>query len=139
MPITRLWYSRLIMENYWGPTACCIKGPPPYRQLTEISLIMSGPGIGAGQTTHALSSHVDIVPTMFDLTGIPCDLENTDGKSLVPTSYGNGFRYPGVSFLANITQLSRNDVYNQTVQTLDWRLTIYPNQSTMGRTFPSEI
>ncbi len=110
------------------------KGPPPYRQLTEISLIMSGPGIGAGQTTHSLSSHLDLVPTMFDLTGIPHDPENTDGNSLAPLLGGESSGVREYLF-GEYHPTARNDVYNQTVQTLDWRLTIYPNQSQWGELF----
>ena len=45
-------------------------GPPPYRQLTEVSLIMNGPGIRPGQTTHALTNHIDLTPTLLDISGV---------------------------------------------------------------------
>ena len=46
------------------------KGPPPYRQLVELSLLIKGPGIAAGQTHAALTSHIDLAPTFAQLAGI---------------------------------------------------------------------
>ncbi len=58
------------------------KGPEMYDEITRVPLVMAGPGVNAG-TTGALASHLDILPTMFDMAG--CDAPpHLHGRSLAP-------------------------------------------------------
>ncbi|MBN1657235.1 MAG: sulfatase-like hydrolase/transferase [Anaerolineae bacterium] len=59
------------------------KGPMMYQEITNIPLIVHIPGGPRGAVSHSLASHVDLIPTMLDLTGIerPPALH---GTSLVP-------------------------------------------------------
>lgn len=110
------------------------KGPPPYRQLTEICLLMKGPGIPSQTTIDAMTSHIDLAPTILDLAGISGRCHDFDGVSMAPLlnkpsqslrEYDFGEYHPS----------SRPEVYNQTVRTEQWRLTIYPNSPQWGELF----
>ena len=46
------------------------KGPPPYCDLSRVSFLMAGPGIPEGASTAELSSPLDLMPTLLDLSGI---------------------------------------------------------------------
>lgn len=99
------------------------KGPPPWRDLTQVSFIMAGPGIPAGSTTGAPSSHLDIMPTLLDLADIdlPSDL---DGVSLRPLFEGR----PLDRKARFLEYHPRTDprLYNHSIVTDGWRLTLYP-------------
>ena len=45
------------------------KGPEMYEESTNVPFIVRGPGVPGGAVSHALLSHVDILPTMLDLAG----------------------------------------------------------------------
>jgi uncharacterized sulfatase len=59
------------------------KGPMMYEETCNIPFIVRGPGLAAGAVSQALVSHVDILPTMLDWTGLerPAVLQ---GVSLLP-------------------------------------------------------
>ncbi len=110
------------------------KGPPPYRQLTEVPLLMRGPGIAEGEIVNALTSHIDLAPTILELADVQADDANFDGVSLAallsgevnnPRSYNFGEYHPS----------ARMDLYNQTVITDTWRLTLYPHHREWGELF----
>ena len=64
------------------------KGPAIYEEITHIPLIIQQPDFkGAGKTCATLVSHIDILPTLLELSGlgIPPILE---GDSLVPQLQG---------------------------------------------------
>ena len=46
------------------------KGPFAYEEGIHIPLMISHPDVRGGQTTRALSSHIDIVPTLLSLAGV---------------------------------------------------------------------
>ncbi len=50
--------------------------------------IVSGPGVPADSRSRAMSHHVDILPTLCDLTGIERPTSARDGHSLVPVFRG---------------------------------------------------
>jgi len=46
------------------------KGPMMYEETCCVPFIVRAPGLGAGRTTNALASHLDILPTMLDFAGV---------------------------------------------------------------------
>lgn len=58
-----------------------------YDQASRVPLIMSGPEIVPGQTIQTPVSHVDLVPTVLDLSGLDLP-RNLDGRSLAKTLRG---------------------------------------------------
>ncbi len=110
------------------------KGPPPYRQLTEVSLLLKGPGITAGRTIDTLTSHIDLAPTFLELAGIELDGNEFDGVSLKPLLNGKGGIYREYD-LGEYHPTTRPEIYNQTIRTEHWRLTIYPCNPEWGELF----
>ncbi|MDP8248808.1 MAG: sulfatase-like hydrolase/transferase, partial [Candidatus Tritonobacter lacicola] len=49
------------------------KGPVSYEQNVHVPAIVVHPDVKGGQTTRALTSHIDILPTLVGLTGAPQD------------------------------------------------------------------
>jgi len=49
------------------------KGPLSYEQNVHVPMIVVHPDVKGGQTTRALTSHIDILPTLVGLTGAPPD------------------------------------------------------------------
>lgn len=110
------------------------KGPPPYRQLTEIAFLMQGPGIPSRTTVDTMTSHIDLAPTILDLAGISEHNHNFDGISMVPLLTNQSVLHRECDF-GEYHPTSRPDVYNQTVRTDEWRLTLYPNTPEWGELF----
>ena len=50
-----------------------------YRSLTSVPWILRGPGVAAGHTVDGLASHLDLMPTVLDLAGVPAP--TLDGES----------------------------------------------------------
>lgn len=49
------------------------KGPLSYEQNVHVPMIVAHPDVKGGQTTRALTSHIDLLPTLVGLTGAPKD------------------------------------------------------------------
>jgi arylsulfatase A-like enzyme len=47
------------------------KGPVAYEQSVHVPMIVVHPDVKGGRTTRALTSHVDVLPTLVGLTGAP--------------------------------------------------------------------
>ncbi len=47
------------------------KGPVAYEQNVHVPMIVVHPNVKGGQTTRALTSHIDLLPTLVGLTGAP--------------------------------------------------------------------
>ena len=77
------------------------KGPMPYRQLLNIPLIISGAGHDKGQVIPALTSHLDLMPTILDLARV--DHAGGDGLSLMPLIRGRRQHCVNLP-MANITR-----------------------------------
>ena len=66
------------------------KGPFAYEEGIHIPLIVSHPDVGGGQSCKALTSHVDIVPTLLAMAGVSADRRgefagrDLPGKDLTP-------------------------------------------------------
>ncbi len=110
------------------------KGPPPYRQLTEVSLIMNGPGIRPGQTTRALTNHIDLAPTLLDISGVQFDSNQFDGKSLAPL-FSDSCHHLRTYNFGEYHPTAKPELYNQTVSTDQWRFTVYPHRPQWGELF----
>lgn len=57
------------------------KGPLMYEEVYHVPLVIRGPGLPAG-TSDALTSHVDLIPTLLDLCGV--SPTKSHGRSLLP-------------------------------------------------------
>ncbi len=111
------------------------KGPPPYRQLLQVPMLFSGPGIMPGSATHALTSHLDFHATLtalFDLESVP-----NEGLDLSGILKGRD-RDVRERLFAEYHPRSDTRVYNQTVITDRWRFTFYPNEPAWGELFDLE-
>jgi arylsulfatase A-like enzyme len=62
------------------------KGPLMYEEVYRIPLVVRGPGIPARTPTDALTSHVDLMPTILDLTGTEPP-SGVHGRSLLPLAH----------------------------------------------------
>ena len=100
------------------------KGPPPYVDLTRVSFILAGPGVPVGETTAAPSSHLDIMATVLDLAAVDGDAIQHDGLSLRPALQGQKLARDA-RFLEFHPRIDGR-VYNHSIVTDDWRLTLYP-------------
>ena len=73
-----------------GDHGTWLKGPFFYDGLINTPLIIRTPGCSAGKTK-ALASSVDVLPTCFELLGVPIPYV-CDGVSLVPAFHGEPVR-----------------------------------------------
>jgi arylsulfatase len=108
------------------------KGPPPYRQLLQVPLVICGPGIRAATSLDALTSHIDLFATIASLLGLPAPI--TDGIDLTPLIDG---RTASVREFLFAEYHPRRDacLYNQSIVSPEWRFTRYPNQPSWGELF----
>ena len=101
------------------------KGPPPYRDLCRVSLVIAGPGIPEGIRSSAPSSHLDLLPTLLDLAGVESPETAKRGESLVKV-WHDGSLKRRERFLEFHPRIDRR-VYNHSIVTDGWRLTLYPD------------
>ncbi|MEM7112908.1 MAG: sulfatase-like hydrolase/transferase [Chloroflexota bacterium] len=113
------------------------KGPAPYRQITEVPLLVRGPGIKNEQTVSSLTSHIDLAPTLLELAGIEHDAAQFDGLSLVSLLAGGETAVRDHTF-GEYHPTVHTDLYNQTVYKGQWRYTIYPYLPNWGELFDLE-
>jgi arylsulfatase A-like enzyme len=59
-----------------------------YEELVRVPLILSGPGVPPGRQVDHQVRHIDLLPTLADLCGIPSP-EAIDGRSLTPMMDGS--------------------------------------------------
>ena len=119
--------------EYLGNHGLLHKGPATYRQLTELSFLVSGPGITAGAEVDSLTSHIDLLPTLLELTGVE-QKSAVDGVSLSPLLAGSAKRVRDYTF-GEYHPTVRKDLYNQTVYKDQWRMTLYPEMPEWGELF----
>ena len=58
------------------------KGPVAYEQNVHVPMIVVHPNVKGGQTTQALTSHIDVLPTLVGLTGASKELADEITKDL---------------------------------------------------------
>ena len=119
--------------EYLGNHGLLHKGPASYRQLTELSFIVSGPGIQSGAEVNSLTSHIDLMPTLLDLAKVSSEVK-VDGVSLKPLLIGREQRIRDYTF-GEYHPTVRQDLYNQTVYKDQWRMTLYPGLPEWGELF----
>ena len=90
---------------------------------SRVPLFVRWPGrIGAGTTVPALAAHIDLLPTLADLAGVPLPTGLAlDGVSLAPALLGTGGRAPG-----------RARSSRTTLEAPTWSLTRRPSAQTAG-------
>ena len=101
--------------------------------LTQVSLLIRGPGVSAGHRVGGLTSHIDLAPTLLARCGVSpaSDLDGLDLSALLAGETNSlrdhcfGEYHPTV----------RHDLYNQTVYTDRWRYTVYPALEDWGELF----
>ena len=121
--------------EFLGDHGLLRKGPPPYRQLLQVPMLFSGPGVERNTASHALTSHLDFVATLttfFDLA--PTHHEGLDLSGIL-TGRSQEVRD---HLLAEYHPRADSRVYNQTVITDRWRYTCYPNEPSWGELFDLE-
>lgn len=111
------------------------KGPPPYRQLLQVPLLVSGPGIARGSRTQAMTSHLDFVSTFATL--FDAKAPANDGLDLSGTLSGQQTRERDRLF-AEYHPRADARVYSQTIITDRWRFAYYPNEPAWGELFDLE-
>jgi len=114
------------------------KGPPTYRQLVEVSMLMKGPRINPGQTCDALTNHIDLAPTFLDLAGVDREQVEFDGQSMLPLLEGQKGWQRDANY-GEYHPTARPELYNQTIRTSQWRLSIYPDSPQWGELFDLEV
>ena len=108
------------------------KGPPPYRQLLQVPFIISGPGIVADAKIDELTSHIDLLPTLASmLTGKNVPVDGLDMSAMLQGRSSSIRDY----LFAEYHPRRDEELYNQTIVSKDWRLTLYPNNSAWGELF----
>ncbi|MFT5506834.1 MAG: arylsulfatase, partial [Gammaproteobacteria bacterium] len=122
--------------EYLGSHGLLHKGPASYRNLTELSMIIKGPGIKAGLEIDSLTSHIDLTPTLLELTDSGT-IPKLDGISLKPLLDGTADSVRDYTF-GEYHPTVMSDLYNQTLYQAQWRLTLYPFRSDLGELFNLE-
>ncbi len=98
---------------------------------------MRGPGICRGRTLDALTNHIDLTPTFLDLAGVSVDKLSFDGQTLTPLLSGQGDWQRDANF-GEYHPTVKSALYNQTIRTQKWRLSIYPSSPQWGEMFGLE-
>lgn len=123
--------------DYLGDHGLLHKGPAPYRQITEVPLIISGPGVQAQNVVQSLTSHIDLAPTLLELGDVAYKPTNFDGLSLCSLLTGKETAVRNHTF-GEYHPTARMELYNQTIYTNKWRFTIYPELADWGELFDLE-
>ena len=118
--------------EFLGDHGLLRKGPPPYRQILQTPMIMQGPGLPQDVDIDTLSSHMDIPNTLLDYVGV-APLEG-DGQSLLPLMT-SGQSPSRQALFAEYHTRAEDQLYNHSIITQQWRLTLYPLEPSWGELF----
>lgn len=89
-----------------------------YEHSNRVPLVISGPGIPAGQVVPASTYLFDLFPTICELAGVPVP-PGVDGRSLVPA-----MREPGMSFRHHV-YYAHQDIQRAVKDDDGWKLIEY--------------
>lgn len=67
-----------------------------FEEDIRVPLLIRGPGVPAGFVQDAVTTHIDLAPTIFDLAGIP-SRPDFDGTAIPLTPYSAGPRHEHVT------------------------------------------
>lgn len=109
------------------------KGPVSYGSIYRIPFMIRVPWLSSPRSSDALTSHVDLLPTLCELLGVDTP-RDVDGRSLGPLLAGGTSAVREYLF-SEYHPRAELDLYSQSVRTLDWRLTIYPHHPEWGELF----
>jgi arylsulfatase len=117
--------EELMERGHVGHCSCNLKGTL-YDEAIRVPLVMRLPGrIPAGAVVRQQVSQVDLMPTIFDLLGLPLPA-GTDGESTLPLIRGEatGFREHAFAETtpAGWQALEKDDRELFCVRTQDWKL-----------------
>ena len=98
----------------------------PYESVLRTPLILSGPGIEAGQTIDSVESTLDIAPTILDMAGV-AEPEGMQGVSMKALLSGEFEQRPSCALIENDDDFAA--LRMRTLITERWRLTYYLNQT----------
>lgn len=74
------------------------KGPTPYEECTHLPMFVVHPDVRGGQETHALSGHIDILPTLLSLAGVSKERANEfAGRNLPGKDLSAALQRPGAT------------------------------------------
>lgn len=122
--------------EFLGQHGLLHKGPPPFGDLSRVSFIAAGPGVAQGECCDALTSHLDIMPTLLDMAGISHPDVALDGNSLAPLFEGEQMQRTALNL--EFHPRVNAETYNHSVLTKTRRLTLYPQQPSWGELFDLE-
>ena len=122
--------------EFLGQHGLLHKGPPPYQDLNRVSFIAAGPGIPQGHTCNAMTSHLDIMPTLLDLAGVNKEGVQMDGLSL--RALFDGGPCQREALYLEFHPRIRQEMYNHSIWTGQHRLTLYPSRPHWGELFDLE-
>jgi arylsulfatase A-like enzyme len=97
-----------------------------YDCVVRTPLIVSGPGARASQRVGAVSSAVDIAPTLLDMVGVE-EPQSTQGVSMREILHRGGSPPRRAALTENDDDMGR--IRARTITTDEWKLTIYANES----------
>ena len=97
-----------------------------YESVLRTPLILSGPGIEAGQTIDSVESTLDIAPTILDMAGV-AEPEGMQGVSMKALLSGEFEQRPSCALIENDDDFAA--LRMRTLITERWRLTYYLNQT----------
>ena len=112
------------------------KGPPPFGDLNRVSMVMTGPGVPEGECRDALTSHLDLLPTMLDLAGVSGYGLVLDGQTLRPVLDGSAPQRDALHL--EYHPRMQAEAYNHSIQTATRRLTLYPAETEWSELFDLE-
>ena len=112
------------------------KGPPPFGDLNRVSMVMAGPGVPEGECHDALTSHLDLMPTVLDLAGVSGEGLALDGQTFRPVLEGSAPQREALHL--EFHPRIQAETYNHSIQTATRRLTLYPAEADWGELFDLE-
>jgi arylsulfatase A-like enzyme len=100
-------------------------------------MLLKGPRVPENQVSTALTNHIDLAPTLLDLSEIDFDTARFDGMSMKPLIAGEGASVRQWNF-GEYHPSAKPELYNQTISSDRWRLTLYPENPEWGEMFDLE-
>ncbi len=73
------------------------KGPVSYEQNVHVPMIVVHPNVKGGQSTQALTSHIDILPTLVGLTGAPQEIVDEIIRDLPGRDFSSILANPSIA------------------------------------------